>query len=137
MQRNSGIRFNRQGLTLVEVLTSVVLLSTLLVGMLTAYSKLVRQIDRAEKLNIAVKITDQLLADWFRSPGRLAEYRQGQFEGHDEFQWRLTRRQAGSDSQYGAQILVLNVFHRDDEKPVLSIELLDEIPEATGGFAGG
>ena len=120
---------------MVEVITSVVLLSTLLVGMLTAYSRHVRQLNRASELNVAVELTDQLLADWFRESNPLSDNRTGIFEGNPDFFWRVNLNRTGPENQVGARIIVLQVLKTKEpaSTPVLEVDLLAEIPNAFQG----
>ncbi len=57
-------RIRHTGLTLVEVVVSLVLAATLLVGMLTAYRIHQRQIVRAVRERAAVEAAEPLLASW-------------------------------------------------------------------------
>jgi type II secretory pathway pseudopilin PulG len=60
---------NRNGLTLVEVVAGLLLLSTLLVGILKAYGNHVRQIKRAQQKLEAIALADRMLGEWFKNPG--------------------------------------------------------------------
>ncbi|MEM9411014.1 MAG: hypothetical protein AAGA30_07870 [Planctomycetota bacterium] len=104
-------------------------MSTFLVGMLTAYSRHVRQIDRAERMQVAVELTDQLLADWFRDQRTFSSYRQGIFENQDIYYWDVVRSRFGTEARFGAHIVTLRVFdsRSEDESPLLSVDLLDEV----------
>lgn len=132
MRKAYSISSNRPGLTLVEVITSVVLLSTLLVGMLTAYSRHVRQIQRASELDTACRLADELLGSWFRNAEPLSVHKSGIFESNSEYGWKLTTKSFGAENQVGAQILLLQILKFGESSPqsVLDLELLDEIPAA-------
>ena len=124
----------RQALTLVEVITSIALLSTLLVGMLTAYNRHVRQLSRASDIQVAVKLSDQLMSEWFRSDEPISEHRLGVFSSNPEFSWQLSIKPAGTERQLGARILLFEVFKINGPQPksVMSLELLDTIREEDG-----
>lgn len=60
-------RIGRRGLTLLEVMAGIALLSTLLVGVLMSFGGLAKQVTRAAKLSEAVEVADGLLASWYAS----------------------------------------------------------------------
>ena len=130
MYSNSFRTSGRHALTIVEVVVSIALLSTLLVGMLTAYSRHVRQINRADELQIATKYVDALVADWFRDTQPLSDYKSGSLGPESNMYWQMTAKPGGPASLYGGATYELNVFKQgSDPRLVLSLELLGEAPQ--------
>ena len=82
------IRRCRRGLSLVEVVVSIALLSTLMVSLLSIRSSHVRQIRLAAQKRHAVELLDRQLAQWFDSETLVPVDQQGQFDGEDQLSWR-------------------------------------------------
>jgi prepilin-type N-terminal cleavage/methylation domain-containing protein len=115
----------RRGLTLVEVVTSIAILSTMLVMLLVGYARHMRQIQQASRLQRAVELSDHLLADWFRDDVPIIEHRLGAFVDDSDYSWRLTARPV-STGRLGGQVVQLQTFFvaDKDQTPVLTVELL-------------
>jgi len=85
----------RHGLTLVEIVAALMLAATLLVSVLTAYGRSVRQARVSELRLMAIREADRLMAEWFRpggtpplpGPGETAS---GEFAEQPGWSWRLT-----------------------------------------------
>lgn len=129
---------DRPALTLVEVITSIVLLSTLLVGMLTAYTRHVRQLDRATDIKHAVQLTDQLLGRWFANHHELPVSQSGYLDAEAGLVWQLQEQPGGSARFSGARVLELSVFDIDAAsiEPLIRLELLDSVQHKTTGGTG-
>jgi Tfp pilus assembly protein PilV len=56
------------GLTLLEVVAAIAILGTVLVGLVLAKARHVRQLAEARRLSAAVRAADSLLADWWTRP---------------------------------------------------------------------
>ncbi len=81
-------RARRHGLTIVEVLVGILLLSTLLVTMLVAFSRHRRQMERASLRLEAIEIADELLASWYARVGGVPYEEAGRCGPQNEFTWR-------------------------------------------------
>jgi prepilin-type N-terminal cleavage/methylation domain-containing protein len=79
----------RRGLTLIEVVASITLLSTLLAAMLVAFERHSRQIRRAQRTLAATAAADQWLAVWLQDPEGFPSEGSGGIPGSD-FTWRTT-----------------------------------------------
>ena len=125
-------RSDRQALTLVEVITSLVLLSTLLVGMMTAYSRHVRQMNRASDLKTAVELADGWLGAWFSDDVEIFVPGTGAFESNTEFIWRIEEKPGGNVRLVGGRVLQLSVLTSKSGtlNHVMSVELLDALEPA-------
>ena len=114
-----------RGLTLVEVVTSIAILSTMLVMLLVGYARHTRQIQRASRLQTAVELSDHLLADWFRDDVPITDHQLGTFDDDSDYSWRLSIKPV-STGRLGGQVVQLQTFFLADENqaPVLTVELL-------------
>ena len=119
------IRKSTLGLTLIEVVTSILLLSTLLVVLLTAHAKHLRQIETAHRTNIAVESTDRLLADWFTSDKPMPRSATKRFAENPDFYWRSTSHQTGNGSAWACDVITIEVFWEGEKLPLLSVQVLD------------
>ncbi len=128
----SSIRSRTSGLTLVEVVISIVLLSTLLTGMLVAHSRHIRQMTKARQIRRATELADELIATWFSSDEPFAGGIQGVFAADSEFYWTTDARLGGTDNlNWRTQVVSVQVFHRavNDASPLVSVEMIEALPE--------
>lgn len=124
--------------TLVEVVASLLLLGTLLVGLLSAHRQHTRQIRSAELRLEAIAAADQLLKSW-QTEGTWGSVKSsGRFKDHEKFVWQWTVRTSPDLRGLPAAVGRLNVFSvdGDQEEPLVSVELLaDNVfngPEESG-----
>lgn len=135
--RKTHLRTARLGMTLVEVVVGLLLLSTLLVGLLTAFGQHAKQIRRSRIRMEAICATDQLMAEWFSESGRLPYEDQGEVEGHEEFTWQITPKESLLDESLDIGTVRFELFYRnpagsgnakDDEVltdgPLVSLDLI-------------
>lgn len=115
-----------QGFTLVEVVASLMLLGTLLVGLLTAHRQHTRQIRIAELRLEAIAAADQLLKDW-QAEGTWGSVKaSGRFKDTEKFVWKWTVKRSRELRGLPAAVGRLEVFgvSTDREPPLVSVELL-------------
>lgn len=118
---------NRDGLTLVEVVVSIGLLSALMVSLLSIRSSHVRQIRLAAQKRHAVELLDRQLSQWFEDEYLVPIDRQGEFEGDEQLFWRTG---LVSQSKYlnGMKVRV-DAVESDSGNVVSSVEVV--IPSST------
>jgi type II secretory pathway pseudopilin PulG len=107
----------RHGMTLVEIVAAITLAATLLVSVLTAYGRSVRQARLSERRLTAIRLADRLMAEWFRpggtpplpGPGETIVH---ELAGQPGWSWRLEpiessarRSSGGAFEQYHLQIV--------------------------------
>lgn len=118
----------RSGLTLVEVIASVALMTTLLVGLLTAHSRHIKQIKLADEKQIAIDLADGLVADWFASDETLPQNASGAFF-EAGYTWKSVRVAGSIDNpEWNAAVIQLSVWSVAHDKPLVTLELLSENP---------
>ena len=128
----------RSGLTLVEVVAGLLLMSTLLVGILTACGRHTRQIKRARQQLVAVALADRLLTEWARDPEQ--RFPDNGCDPSDEsglsWRWRIVEGSNVPETM-GIEIVRLEIlgtkFH-EEEKPLVAVEIvrpLRQIDSAT------
>ncbi|QDU44559.1 hypothetical protein Mal52_30430 [Symmachiella dynata] len=98
----------RRGLTLIEVVAGIALLSTLLVTILMSYRAHAGQVRAAKQRLRAIEFADQQMAAWMsarRVPGlgKWGESTDGQFT------WRIMRGETTAETPYGLQVARLEV----------------------------
>lgn len=124
--------------TLVEVVASLLLLGTLLVGLLAAHRQHTQQIRAAELRWEAIAAADQLLQSWQtdRAWGSLKPA--GRFKGHGKFVWQWTVRTSPELRNVPAAVGRLDVLVADNsqEGPLVSVELLTNNVVSPGGENG-
>lgn len=96
MKPVSASPMRHHGLSLVEVVASIALLGGILVSMLTAHSRLVRQVQRSDMIRTATTLADDQLAEWFVN-SQCPVSGSGVIETNPEFQWstRVVRQVPG------------------------------------------
>lgn len=138
----------RHGMTLVEIVAALTLAATLLVSVLTAYGRSVRQGRLAERRLTAIRVADRLMAEWFRPGGTPplpgpGETTSGDVIGQSGWTWRLApldsaaqRRWDGAFEQYRLQ-LVAAATNETPEQVLTELEFvgylaLPAAPQAAG-----
>ena len=96
--------------TLLEVLAGLALLATLVVALLTARGKVTRQYAGAERRLAAVRVADELLAEWWKEPKRFPRTDTGRAKGQRGergFAWRT--RVVPSEAMEGLELEVVRL----------------------------
>ena len=78
------------GLTLVEVVAGLALLSTLLVAVLTTKARATRQWSHAQRKLEAVAAADRLVTNWWQDLDRFPRRAAGRVPGQSGLAWRTT-----------------------------------------------
>jgi type II secretory pathway pseudopilin PulG len=116
-------RNRRSGLSLLEVIAGIALLSTLLVSCMLAWSLHRRQIRVAELQIEAAELADQQLTLWYADKGRLPEQPAGSLMDHKTLKWTLEPVDEADDLPKGFQLKRLVV--RDEQNHgLLHVDLL-------------
>ncbi len=127
-----------RGLTLIEVITALAILSTLLVGMLVAFKKNSEQIHTQLAVREATSSVDQLLFVWARQGIYPPARSSGDLPDTDNMTWETWPVTGEHRDTLGLDIIRLSVYandNRDRSVPVLSLEL--PIPARGGAAAAG
>jgi prepilin-type N-terminal cleavage/methylation domain-containing protein len=122
----------RRALTLIEVMTALALLSTLLVGMLLAFTKNAEQIRRDALVCRSVSAADSLLRKWADENGYPPRQGQGSVPGTDEFVWQTRPQKRAPSGLLGLNVVNLEIFLKDagrSSEPVLVIQV--PVPNTT------
>lgn len=135
------------GTTLVEVVGGLALLASLLVVVLLARSRYVRQAAAADQRLRAIELADQLLSTWHRDPRAIKTGTQFVSSGPK------TRTQLVSDPMFvcrtsavanpaveelGARVFRLDVLAQDDGRVLVSVDFVadaEPAPQTTGTSA--
>jgi prepilin-type N-terminal cleavage/methylation domain-containing protein len=113
----------RRGLTLVEVIAGLALLSTLLVAVLTVTARTTRQSANATRRLQAIAGADRLLAGWWQDRAKLPRESSGHVPGDAGFVWRTTPVRNDAVNALAASVIRLEVFDR--QRTVLaSVEIV-------------
>ena len=129
---NSIIGRNR-GFTLIEVLAALLILSVMLVGIVSARGKYLRQANLAMCKQQAVYAVDKLLASWWKDANHQIEIGQsGQLINDDKMQldWRIVpvQKVEGVPDELAMQVVRLEVVNtaqvHTQDHVVLSMELM-------------
>ena len=120
-----------RGFTLMEVIASVVILTMFLIMVLVAQSRHVRQIKKASQIETAVKLTDQLMADWFDDESPIAVSQSGRFGQNGQYWWQTTQVPTQLTAPNWKVVTIrLDTYIESQKEPLLSIEFLSR-PEQT------
>jgi type II secretory pathway pseudopilin PulG len=127
----------RTGLTLVEVVAGLALLSTLLVAVLTTKARVTRQSAHAQRRLEAVAAADRLLAGWWRDVRAFPRDSSGEVAGNAGLAWRTRPVRNDAVNALTASVVRLEVTEARDERRrgtvLASVELvLDDSPPTPG-----
>lgn len=147
MRQKTSFPCWRKGLTLVEVLASIVLAGTLLTSLLLAYGAHVRQIRQAYHKQAAVVVADRFLGNWLRDDGRLPTTQQGDIDWSDMQQegqgagqppvvrmtWSLARQNHDLPAILRVDVWRLEIRDRQDsaQPPLATVEFVARKMEPT------
>ncbi len=142
MSGNSSDCSTKAGLTLVEVLAALALLSTLLVGTLMAHSRHAEQIRRSRRTLDALRRVDELLYRWMATDGLIPRTATGSLpgegeSGEDEWIWRTRLLSRDHCQSLKVDVVRLEVFPRREaaaRQPVVALDLA--VPAAQRPPAG-
>lgn len=121
-KQNSQLHSHRSGLSLIEVVAGIALLSTLLVSSMLAWTTHRAQIRRAQLQIEAVQLADLQLSLWYAERGGLPQQTEGPLLNHATLTWKLEPvAEIETDSPTGTQVLRLwindetgiHLFHVD------------------------
>jgi type II secretory pathway component PulJ len=113
-------------LTLIEVVVSLGLLSTLLVGILVAYHRHAERIRTSQQSLIALDGIDRLMCDWASQGISTPCPARGELPGEEAFTWRTETIKADYQEPLGIDVVRLAVFRKEsswDDEPIVSIDL--------------
>lgn len=124
--RNSLTCSSQQAFTLVEVIASLALLGTLLVGILVAQRRHAEQINGAHARLTAVEAADKLLAQWSAGGNWGTASSSGQFEDEPKLMWHWSVIQSPELRPMGAAIGRLEVFAKENpaELPFVRVDVV-------------
>ena len=122
----------RRGLTLVEVVAGLALLSALLVTVLTAKSRATRQLASANRRLEAVAAADRLLVGWWQDRAHFPRQSSGRVPGDAGFAWRTSPVRNDAVNALAASVIRVEVIdERAKPRSVLAfveVVLDDERP---------
>jgi len=116
---------NRNALTLIEVITAMLLLGTLLVSLLMAFSRQAIQIERStERLRVA-EAAEAQLAEWHLQFGFAPVNEEGEFLVDDKiYRWQTRPVEQMIDRRLMLGKIAFDVFSTDNETSLISLELV-------------
>lgn len=109
MWKNSFEVSSRSALTLVEVVTGLLLLATLLVSILLAFNTHTKQIKTATQRLLAIELTDQLISGWYQADQFPEPDSEGMFGSQPNFKWKLVQKR-DKLANIPAKVLRVEVF---------------------------
>jgi Tfp pilus assembly protein PilE len=119
----SGVR--RQGSTLIELVTAVLLLGLLTTPILSAFADYREGIAIANKKAVAVEVADRFLAEWAAAGWRPPKQTAGRID--DRWQYRLVEGQELALFGERCRTRTLQVFEapaRIDSQPLVQVEVV-------------
>jgi type II secretory pathway pseudopilin PulG len=116
----------RPAFTLVEVVASLMLVGTLLVGILTAHRRHTQQVTSAKERLAAIAAADKLLDSWRAAGAWGPTTSSGTFKNNNDLVWRWIVTTPPELQRVGAAKGRLEVVKRDsgDSPPLVMLELV-------------
>lgn len=114
---NLAACYPRRGMTLIEVVATIMLLSALLVGVLMGLQRHQQQVRTARVKIEACRLADQLVGKLFSNPKAFSGFDIGHIDGENgSFSWRMSRIDLPQDlTRIGIQKVRLSVDPHDEE----------------------
>lgn len=104
-----------KGLTLLEVVAALALLSTLLVAVLAAHDRLAKQTLRGRLRLEAIDAADALLAEWTLTQPMSIPGAKGRVKSNQRLYWYLSARSERDLEPLGVQVARLEVYDGEKE----------------------
>ena len=126
-----------RGLTLVEVVAGLALLSTLLVAVLTTKARVTRQWTHAQRKLQAAAAADRLLVEWWPRRDEFPRQSGGRVAGESGLRWRTTPVANPTLNALRTSVVRLEIFDERATRPgddlLASVEVVldDELPRGT------
>lgn len=129
-RKNYQSKNRLHGLTLIEVLASVALLSALMVSVLAVRASHVRQVNLAAKKILAAKLLDRHLARWYEDDISIPINQQGDLDATRNFLWQTNSMPSQNswdaikvrvdviDSVSGQVLCAVEVLSPDSTEPI-------------------
>ena len=136
-------RRRTRGLTLVEVVAGLALLSTLLVAVLTTKARVTRQWSHAQRKLEAVAAADRLIAQWWPRRDEFPRQSSGRVTADSGLLWRTTPLSNPPLNALRSSVIRLEILDgramRAGDSVLASVEVVldDELPRAAALAAGG
>ena len=99
-----------RGMTLVEVVAGSALLGTLLVAILLAQARIVKQAGLAARRVEACGIADGMLELWWSDPEEFRVDGSGDVQGREGWSWRTSVIENEDAERLGADVVALEIF---------------------------
>ena len=112
----------RAGLTLIEVVASIAILGTILVGVVLAKARYTKQSALAERLLQASQAADELIAGWWGSPDGVPVGRQGALEGGHHLRWETRVVPNPAIESLGARVVRVQILDNSSGSAVMGNE---------------
>lgn len=127
MSRRSLRCSPRAGLTLLEVIAGIAILSTILVLAVVSRSRQARQLALSQRIDRAVTAADELIADWYVDPAPMPLGQSGPVEGQEGMAWRIFAVSNDRVEQLGARVVRVQVLQERSSHGIEAGEVLTEV----------
>lgn len=119
------MKTNRRGLTLIEVVTAMLLLGTLLVSLLLGYSHHAVLIEQASERIRVMQAAEEQLADWHLQFGFAPVNDDGELEIDGKtYRWQTRPIEQMIDRRFMLGKISYEIFPPEGKLPILSLELI-------------
>ncbi len=115
---------HRRGLTLVEAVVGLGLLTAVLVSLLTANTRAKRQAHNAELRITACEIADELLIAWQLDRANFPRAGSGPIADHPGWTWRTQTVFNAEASELDGEVVALEILPPDRNQPAASVEVV-------------
>jgi type II secretion system protein I len=137
MHAKFTVSSRNSGLTLIEVLVGLAILSTLLVSLIVAQRRHREQLQAARKKIDACQAADELLTGWFLNSGGLPLSQAGRVPNNRDLQWRTRIVPSKETRRVGVDLVRLTIHSANtaDGKsgnlpPLVSVDVV--VPQVAG-----
>lgn len=123
---------SNRGLTLIEVVVSLALLSTLFVGVMVAFNRHAEQIRGGRKTLDAVRRLDALLYEWRTQGGAVPPDARGEFPGEKDLVWKTEVVSTRYRQDLGVDVVRMAVLPKHSPRtrqPLVTVDLLVPISD--------
>ena len=104
-----------KGITLIEVVASLVLIATTVTVLLTAHARSLNQLQTTREQQVANGLAHELITAWKLDPTARHTNGEGRFVSHPGWRWRTATVPVASTHRLGLQEVTLTLYRTTDE----------------------
>ncbi len=119
----------RKGMTLVEVVAAIMLLTVLMVGIVSAFSTHRDQIELAQETVAAIQVADIVLDEWYNNAEPIPLNQSGRLDSYPNLAWQTSVTQQAVLAGVDVFHVEFQVYSQIRQRPLITVNLVESAPK--------